>query len=45
MTSRRHGDTPSYPIIGDSELNVAKLYDMLPAKREVARKDERPLTT
>jgi thioredoxin-dependent peroxiredoxin len=25
------GGTVSYPLIGDSDLNVAKLYDMLPA--------------
>src|SRR5690349_19053667 len=25
------GHAPSYPLIGDSELKVAKLYDMLPA--------------
>src|SRR5664279_4765403 len=25
------GHAPNYPMIGDSELNVAKLYDMLPA--------------
>ena len=25
------GYAPNYPIIGDAELNVAKLYDMLPA--------------
>jgi len=25
------GTAPNYPIIGDSDLNVAKLYDMLPA--------------
>jgi alkyl hydroperoxide reductase subunit AhpC len=25
------GHTPAYPLIGDQELNVAKLYDMLPA--------------
>ena len=25
------GHAPNYPIIGDSDLNVAKLYDMLPA--------------
>ena len=25
------GNTPSYPLIGDPELKVAKLYDMLPA--------------
>ena len=26
------GTAPNYPIIGDSELKVAKLYDMLPAE-------------
>jgi thioredoxin-dependent peroxiredoxin len=25
------GNAPTYPVIGDSDLNVAKLYDMLPA--------------
>ncbi len=25
------GTAPNYPIIGDTDLNVAKLYDMLPA--------------
>ena len=25
------GHTPTYPLIGDSDLKVAKLYDMLPA--------------
>ena len=25
------GAAPKYPIIGDTDLNVAKLYDMLPA--------------
>jgi thioredoxin-dependent peroxiredoxin len=25
------GHAPNYPIIGDAELTVAKLYDMLPA--------------
>lgn len=25
------GHAPNYPIIGDSDLNVAKVYDMLPA--------------
>jgi alkyl hydroperoxide reductase subunit AhpC len=24
------GNAPNYPMIGDSDLNVAKLYDMLP---------------
>ena len=26
------GTAPNYPMIGDSDLNVAKLYDMLPAE-------------
>ncbi len=26
------GTAPNYPLIGDPELNVAKLYDMLPAE-------------
>jgi thioredoxin-dependent peroxiredoxin len=26
------GNTPTYPIIGDADLKVAKLYDMLPAE-------------
>ena len=25
------GHAPNYPMIGDADLNVAKLYDMLPA--------------
>src|SRR5437764_5637217 len=25
------GYAPNYPIIGDADMNVAKLYDMLPA--------------
>jgi alkyl hydroperoxide reductase subunit AhpC len=25
------GSAPNYPMIGDTDLNVAKLYDMLPA--------------
>lgn len=28
------GTAPSYPMIGDSELEVAKLFDMLPAEAE-----------
>ena len=28
------GHAPNYPMIGDSDLNVAKLYDMLPANIE-----------
>src|SRR3977135_1456937 len=26
------GTAPNYPIIGDSDFNVSKLYDMLPAE-------------
>ena len=26
------GTAPNYPMIGDSDLKVAKLYDMLPAE-------------
>lgn len=28
------GTAPNYPMIGDSELEIAKLYDMLPAETE-----------
>jgi thioredoxin-dependent peroxiredoxin len=28
------GQAPNYPMIGDADLNVAKLYDMLPASVE-----------
>ena len=28
------GNAPNYPIIGDSDLSVAKLYNMLPAEEE-----------
>src|SRR5690554_5084742 len=28
------GTAPNYPMIGDTDLNVAKLYDMLPAAEE-----------
>ena len=28
------GQAPNYPMIGDSDLNVAKLYEMLPASLE-----------
>jgi len=28
------GHAPNYPLIGDPELNVSKLYDMLPASTE-----------
>ncbi len=33
------GHAPNYPMIGDSDLNVAKLYDMLPASLEGSSKD------
>jgi alkyl hydroperoxide reductase subunit AhpC len=32
------GHAPNYPMIGDSDLNVAKLYDMLPASLEASSK-------
>src|SRR5215475_2921263 len=32
------GHAPNYPMIGDSDLNVAKLYDMLPASLEGSSK-------
>ena len=28
------GQAPNYPLIGDADLNVAKLYEMLPASTE-----------
>jgi alkyl hydroperoxide reductase subunit AhpC len=28
------GHAPNYPLIGDPELNISKLYDMLPASTE-----------
>ncbi|SCC95761.1 Peroxidase [Thiomonas sp. X19] len=33
------GMAPNYPIIGDTDLNVAKLYDMLPADASGAADD------
>ena len=39
------GTAPNYPIIGDSDFNVAKLYDMLPAARRATRCSARPPTT
>src|SRR3954452_3077342 len=35
------GTAPNYPIIADSDLKVAKLYEMLPAEAEV-REDRTP---
>jgi len=32
------GQAPNYPMIGDSDLNVAKLYEMLPASLEASSK-------
>jgi alkyl hydroperoxide reductase subunit AhpC len=32
------GTAPNYPIIGDPELNVAKLYDMLPASEQPGKR-------
>ena len=32
------GQAPNYPMIGDSDLNVAKLYEMLPASLEGSSK-------
>ena len=32
------GNAPNYPLIGDPDLNVSKLYDMLPASTEGSSK-------
>ena len=32
------GHAPNYPIIGDADLNVAKLYDMLPASESPGKR-------
>ncbi|HKD22532.1 MAG TPA: redoxin domain-containing protein, partial [Rhizomicrobium sp.] len=32
------GDAPNYPMIGDRDLKVAKLYGMLPAEAEPGRR-------
>ena len=32
------GTAPNYPIIGDAELKVAKLYDMLPAEAQPGKR-------
>ena len=31
-SKRRRGAAPNYPIIGDADFNVSKLYGMLPAE-------------
>jgi thioredoxin-dependent peroxiredoxin len=36
------GQAPNYPIIGDSDFNVAKLYGMLPASTSGDPKDRTP---
>ncbi len=36
------GTAPNYPIISDSDLNVAKLYEMLPASASGDPKDRTP---
>jgi alkyl hydroperoxide reductase subunit AhpC len=36
------GTAPNYPIIGDSDFNVAKLYGMLPAETEGDAKSRTP---
>ena len=40
------GHAPNYPIIGDADFNVSKLYGMLPAEhvRRPARRARRPTT-
>src|SRR5262245_57404335 len=35
------GAAPNYPMIGDPNLDVAKLYDMLPAETAGGRSEER----
>lgn len=36
------GHYPKYPMIGDTDLNVAKLYDMLPAEEKGSAKGRTP---
>src|SRR5262245_50611153 len=35
------GTAPNYPMIGDSDLKVAKLYDMLPAEAVPGKRDRK----
>jgi alkyl hydroperoxide reductase subunit AhpC len=37
------GTAPNYPIIGDSDLHIAKLYEMLPAEAEGDTADRTPM--
>ena len=39
------GMAPNYPIIGDTDLNVAKLYDMLPETETGEPRGAAPTTT
>jgi alkyl hydroperoxide reductase subunit AhpC len=36
------GKAPNYPIVGDSDFNVAKLYEMLPASTSGDAKERTP---
>ena len=38
------GFAPNYPMIGDTDLKISKLYGMLPASTRAARMGGRPLT-
>jgi alkyl hydroperoxide reductase subunit AhpC len=37
------GTAPNYPIIGDSDLHIAKLYEMLPAEADGDTADRTPM--
>ena len=39
------GHAPNYPMIGDTDLKIAKLYGMLPADRRALREAARRPTT
>jgi thioredoxin-dependent peroxiredoxin len=39
------GEAPSYPMIGDADFDVSKLYGMLPADTSGIRSNARPPTT
>ena len=39
------GARPGYPIIGDADFNVSKLYGMLPAEHVGRPEERRPPTT
>ena len=40
---RSQGHAPNYPMIGDTELEVAKLYDMLPAEETGTSEERTPM--